>query len=240
MQIPLPLAVGLGLAACATAVPEHHLSADQEQAVASAEQLQASRQESQFRPGAGRSTTTGCRGKGDIGGACWTSDENPTEAHLRLAARLRSEAARHRAISKALVAAEERRCAGLPEEDRDESPFDHLEDIDSVQPLFGPAKGGASPPLLGATVRFRGRPGLTAAWLQRVMDCHLARTDALGHDLPDMPDCPMVPAAVRARVAAAGDGFAVDLSSEDPASAQEILRRAQRLLTREEPPDAQR
>jgi hypothetical protein len=235
------VAVGavVGLLACATTVPEHHLSADQEQTVATADQAQAARQESEFRPGAGRSTTTGCRGKGDLGGACWTSDENPTEAHLRLAARLRSEATHHRAISRALVIAEEKKCSGLSEDDRDESPFDHLEDIESVQPLLGAAKT-APPPLLGATVQFRGRPGLSAAWLQRVMDCHLARTDALGHDLPDMPDCPMVPAAVRARVRAAGDGFAVDLTSDDPASAKEVLRRAQRLLAREEPPDAQR
>ncbi len=227
------LAVG-GLCACATTVPPNHGSVAQEQAIAAADQAQAARQAQEYRPGAGRVVTAGCRGKGDLGGACWSSDENPSASHLELAARLRSEAARHRAVSKALVAAEEKECAGLSEDDRDESPFDHVEDIDSVDRLNGP--DGAV--LLGATVRFRARPGMTVQWLQRVMDCHLARTDALGHDLPDMPDCPMVPAGEEARVRAEGDGFSVALSSKDPASAREILSRAQRLLARYQEPRA--
>jgi hypothetical protein len=70
---------------------------------------------------------------------------------------------------------------------------------------------------------------LTAEWLQRVVDCHIARNNALGNNMPEMAYCPLVPKGVTAKVASLGNGFAVTIESKDPASAQEVLRRAQAL-----------
>lgn len=34
-------------------------------------------------------------------------------------------------------------------------------------------------------------------WLERAISCHLARNAALGHEVPAMPDCPLVPRGAR-------------------------------------------
>lgn len=81
----------------------------------------------------------------------------------------------------------------------------------------------------GAVVTFRAVPGLTAEWLQRLVDCHLARNAARGHVVPEMPNCPLVPKGAAATVRSTGDGFAVSISSSDDATAREIRARAERL-----------
>lgn len=164
---------------------------------------------------------------------CWSSVENPTAGHLDVAEQHRRHAADHRAASVALRQAEARACGGVSARDRDMSPFEHREDIVSTGPLvLSEADARAKTPaerLLGATVKFRAVPGLSAEWLQRVVDCHLARNAALGHVVPEMPDCPLVPAGVQARVSPASDGFEIAVRADHPAVAREILARAQRL-----------
>ena len=83
--------------------------------------------------------------------------------------------------------------------------------------------------LVGATIVFRPVRGLSSAWLERVLDCHLARNESLGHDVPEMPTCPLVPAGVTVNVRPVGTAFAVDVRAEGEAEAQEVLRRAQLL-----------
>jgi len=60
------------------------------------------------------------------------------------------------------------------------SPFDHPEDIISVTPSKQSAASASKlmpvEHLTGAVVTFRAVPGMTAEWLQRVVDCHLARS----------------------------------------------------------------
>jgi hypothetical protein len=112
------------------------------------------------------------------------------------------------------------------------SPFMHRQDIASVQELVTKTTGGkaTSARQMGAVVVLRAVPGLTAQWLQRAVDCHLARNAALGHNVPEMPYCPLVPNGVAATVTATATGFAVEMRSDDPAVAHEILRRAQGLV----------
>ena len=171
---------------------------------------------------------------------CWTSTANPTAEHRRDAELHRKRAADHRAASLALRDAEGRACAGISESDRDESPFHHTEDITSIEPLsvyVGPSTGSAGPAqyprsarhLEGAVVEFRAVPGMTVEWLQRVVDCHLARNAALGHEVPEMSYCPLVPKGVEATVTSAHGGFAVTMRSPVPAVADEILRRSRAL-----------
>jgi hypothetical protein len=116
------------------------------------------------------------------------------------------------------------------------SPFLHSEDIEQVAPLNVrvPPVGDQGPTtgivFKGAVISFRPVRGLTQEWLQRVIDCHLARNEVLAHDLAEMPNCPLVPKGVSAQAKSAGDHFVVEVSSDEPATAQEIWRRAQRLV----------
>ena len=159
---------------------------------------------------------------------CWTTRND------RLVRSHRDAAAQHRAASAALRDAEATACAGISD-DRDVSPFEHRDDIARVESLTEPTsqgKAGSVSRNAGATVAVRALPGLTSEWLQRIVDCHLARNAALGHVVPEMPDCPLVPRGVEARVRPAGNGFAVDIRADDPDSAREILDRARRLIAR--------
>lgn len=164
--------------------------------------------------------------------ACWTSTINPTEQHRRDAEAHRRHAADHRAGSESLRRAEAQSCAGIAPDDRDTSPFDRVEDITAVAPhtvQVSTAKGSTTREA-GAIVTFRAVPGMTAEWLQRIVDCHVARNASLGHMVPEMPNCPLVPNGVQARVSSTGNGFAVVVQSNDVDIAQEILARATRLL----------
>ena len=69
---------------------------------------------------------------------CWTSVGHPTPETRQRAEMHRKMAADHRAASQTLRDAEARACVGIPERDRDESPFQHREDIEDVAPLYAP------------------------------------------------------------------------------------------------------
>lgn len=224
-RLPLIAALSL-LAACAARTPgasPHDMgSADHEQAADAAERTAAAHA-GQYDPEARRLVLCG-GGKGSH--PCWT---NPTEAHAQAARRHREMAADHRAASAALREAEARSCAGLDPASVDLSPFEQAAmDIASVEPLPLPL-GAAAPEVLGATVTVRAVEGLTAEWLQRAVDCHVARNAAVGHEMPEMPSCPLVPRRVTATVSSTGTGFAVAIRSDDPVAAADILARAKRL-----------
>ena len=190
------------------------------------------------RTGRRRLWRRGCRPAGgtppDLASdVCWTSLRNPTAVHLAAAQDHARRALDHRAASAALREAEARACIGIADADRDMSPFEHPEDIASVAPLT--LREADSPTKLpwertvGVIITFRAVEGMTAEWLQRVIDCHLARNASLGHMVPEMLNCPLVPRGVEAGVSSARDGFAVAIRSTDPSVTPEVLLRAQRL-----------
>lgn len=238
----LILPIALSALSCATTPGSrpHEMSAAQHEAAAQQVDAAASGHASQYDPTA---TVTRQRCVPVAGGArradvvvdpCWTSVTNPTDAHRREADEHRRHAADHRAGSAALREAEGRACAGIDPDDRDISPFEHTDDIAGVAPLRVPEASGWKVPrelMVGAVVTFRAVPGMTAEWLQRVVDCHLARNASLGHVVPEMPNCPLVPSGAIATVASTGNGFAVSIRSNHPATAKEILSRAPRLVT---------
>lgn len=133
---------------------------------------------------------------------CWSASRTAPDEHAVQAEEHRRIAAEHRAASAALRQAEASSCTTIAPDDRDIGPFAHVEDIAGVEPLYEMVTVNkmASPRLVGASVRFRPVPGLTRERLQQIVDCHLARNAALGHDSSRMPDCPLVPAGVRATV----------------------------------------
>lgn len=226
-----PLTVVLILAGCAASVPIHSMSAAGHAAAADREEASAADH-------AGKSTAgiehCGVPLVWGLENVCWASRVNPTAAHLREAAQHRELAAAHRAASTALRDAEARACSGISEEDRDVSPFAHREDIEGVEPLSMPlsAKSGGFR-AQGAAVRFRAVPGMTPEWLQRLVDCHLARNASMGHAMPEMSGCPLAVQGVTATVTSTGRGFAIQIRSDGAATALEIRRRAEALLPRQ-------
>ena len=65
--------------------------------------------------------------------------------------------------------------------------------------------------------------------LQRLVDCHIARASAMGHQMPEMEYCPLMLKGVSAKVTSEGGGFAVNVRATDDATIQEVVRRAQAL-----------
>ena len=209
----------------------HDMSTAQHEATAREEQAKTQTHAAQYDPNA-KATAQSCT---DLLGSavCWSSTTNPTKEHLESAEEHRRRAADHRAASQALRDAEARACAGISERDRDQSPFAHREDIAAVSPLYkadwGPGR------LEGAVVTFRAVPGMKAEWLQRIVDCHLARAASLGHVVSEMPYCPLVPKGVTATVRSAPAGFAVEIRAAHAEDAGEVWRRAETLAPARRP-----
>jgi hypothetical protein len=230
-QLACVTAIGCASTATQVPIPTHHLSAQRERSVARDEtraegvlERQAVLEDEPIQCGpliAGQS--------GDI---CWTAlkESGAAAEDLMKAAELRDAAARHRLISKELRDAEARACGGIAEADVVRSPFAHRTDIVDVEVVHGAAEAGRPPPVLGARVRFHHVGGLTAERLQHLVDCHIARNDALGNDVPEMSFDPLVPPGARATVIEIPHGYIVDVRSDDPVAAREIARRALALL----------
>ena len=216
------------LLACAAdpGTQPHDMSAAQHEAMAKQEDAASAGHEAQHDPNATASTTQ-CAGKG----GCWTSTSNPTSQHAEDAKHHHELAQKHRAASAALSSAEASACAGISDDDRDTSPFYHREDIESVAPLTEEVKTGkgVTKKQVGSTIVFRAVPGMTAEWLQRVVDCHMARAAAVGHEMPEMAYCPLELKGVKAKVTSTGTGFAVNVSADDASTITEIQKRAQAL-----------
>lgn len=226
--LALSVAVPALLLACGAdpGTKPHDMSTAQHEAMAKNEDAAAAAHADQHDPNAAEKTTT-CSGKG----GCWTSVSNPTTGHAEDARRHRDLAQKHRGASAALVEAEKTACGGLSDDDRDMSPFSRREDIQSVSDYTEEVKSGkgSTTKVVGSSVVFRAVPGLTAEWLQRVVDCHLARAAAVGHDMPEMPYCLLVPNGAKAKVVSAGNGFAVNVFADDAATILEIKKRAEAL-----------
>ena len=225
------------LAGCASQAAGTHpedMSAAQHDQHAAGQEREAAAHQSQFVASAS-TTQSGCSGAAahtDTIEPCWTSRANPTEEHAREAAEHRRVAAEHRQASQALRDAESRACAGISEADRDTSPFEHREDVVSVAPLYEQRLMGRTTMQqeAGVIVTVRAVPGLTVEWLQRLVDCHLARASAMGHEMAEMVHCPLVPRGVeRAVVTSAGGAFAVEIHANSDALA-EVRRRAASLV----------
>jgi hypothetical protein len=220
------VALTLGCAAAPGTQP-HDASAAQHEAMAAREERAAEAHAEQHDPKASTPIEE-CAGWG----GCWTSSRNPTAQHAEDAKKHRELAQKHRAAAAALAGAEASSCAGISDSDRDISPFYHREDIVSVSKLTEEVHSGKSVTKkeVGSTVVFRAVPGMTAEWFQRVVDCHVARATAVGHDMPEMSYCPLALKGVKAgRVTSTGSGFAVSISSDDPATVAEIQKRASAL-----------
>lgn len=145
----------------------------------------------------------------------WTNASLDESSRVSEARRLGTQ---RRRSSPELRAAEEQACSGLAEADRDASPFLHRADIIRVEPVER-----------GVRVRFRHVDGLTADWLEHLVECHLARDEVIGPDAPDTKDSPLAVQGATAHVAADAEGYVVEVRSDDSSGAEEIARRARAL-----------
>lgn len=229
--LALTTAVALGCGAPAGTQP-HAMSASEHEAAANQEAQQGRAHGEQFDPAA-KAAEENCSPARARGSVCWTAETNPTAGHGKDAAQHRELAAKHRAASDALRSAEASACSGISEEDRDVSPFMHGADIRAVSPLQEEVKTGkvTSSRVAGAEVVFNAVPGMTTEWLQRLVDCHLARNASIGHEAAaaEMPYCPLTLRGAQARVRSVGDGFAVAIRADDVETSNEILKRAKSL-----------
>jgi hypothetical protein len=222
----------IALAACAsTPIPATtEAAAAQHDQVAARDDHAAAHQVEKYDPAA-RQTKMRCTGRAPGGEAevevCWTSEVNPTADHLKKAQRLHALAEEQRAASEKLRKAEVTACTGVSEIDKTMSPFSHPEDVSSVSPL---KTAGASPRPEGALITFRAIDGMTSQRLEKLVNCQLARNACLENGASEMAYCPLVLKNVKASVSPGGDGlFVITVRSDDPAIAQEILKRSEAL-----------
>jgi hypothetical protein len=125
-------------------------------------------------------------------------------------------------------------CAGLPDPDRQTSPFDRLEDIvyvEDVQTRSTMTKGAQRARLEGASITVRAARGLTREYLQRLVTCHLARNASMGFAIPEMAKCPLSVKGARANVDTVGTTFRVEIRGDSNESAEMISRRAKELAS---------
>lgn len=220
----LVLITGCASAPATGSVRPDEMSAAAHEAQAREADKAAAWHQRQYDPYAGRPTTP-CvpNAGGSLNEPCFQQVANPTAEHLRAAEMLRKHAAEHRVASKVLRDAETRACAGVASEDRDLSPFFHREYIVRVEPLREPAT-------VGARVVFRPTEGMTPEYLQRLIDCQIARNAALGDEALGLEDDPLGLPQVKAQALRVWDGIAIEVRSAKPETALRILARANALV----------
>lgn len=233
MAFALPLFLFAG---CASSGTEPHAMTSSEHEAAAKREEALAREHEKLRDPAETALPIGisssyvsCPGYSAI--ACygaWTSVRSPSERHLSDARWHIEQASQHRAASQALRAAEGSACQNVPEGERDISPFYHREDIVSARP-FAEGMGLGGQRTVGAEVVFAALPAMTAEWLQRVVDCHLARNAVIADVQKTMTYCPLAVPHVKATVRSLGSSFAVDITSSDETSVKEIVTRANAL-----------
>jgi hypothetical protein len=224
MRTLLSSALALAFVGCAS-TSKPAVSAEQHDQNAASDEARAKQEDQRYDPDAtetiSRCGPTGITGVSNLDaiseGPCWSAHINPTSKHHAQAVKLRKAAAKQRAASQALRDAEAVACSGLTDADRDESPFIHAEDIAAV----------TTDPGNGATVVFKPLTGMTVPWLKKLIKCHTARAAALGYQVPEMSDSPLVLQGITTAVTQQSQGIAVEIRSTSKATALEIVHRAE-------------
>jgi hypothetical protein len=116
-------------------------------------------------------------------------------------------------------------CAGVPEDAGSQGLFPYRDEIERVEPYKVEVSSKEPARLAGATLVLRAEPGLTAEWLERLLECHLARRVPC----PDGESCPLEVGPLHVDARSAGPTFIVDVRARDPETAREALRRARAL-----------
>ena len=120
-------------------------------------------------------------------------------------------------------------CRGVPQEQWSAEELTRQQDIKAVQEIKaeGPvSETETTTERAGARILLRAQPGVTAEWLQRIAECHMARVAASS----PATQSPLDVKGASVTVQTVGDGFAVDITSTDRVVAKQIFARARALV----------
>jgi hypothetical protein len=123
-------------------------------------------------------------------------------------------------------------CIGIADADRYVSLFtnrQYLLAVDEIRREESMVESVTPDPRSGARVLLAAMPGVTAEWLQRIGECHIAQIAASAY-LLGVVGSPLDVTGAEVRVRSVGDAFEVDITSYDWKAGREILRRARALL----------
>lgn len=120
-------------------------------------------------------------------------------------------------------------CAGIPDAQARTSLTDLRADVDVVEAA---RETSMTKPFLsrsvGADIHVRATPGMTAQWLARLVECHMA-TELVGAACTSS-ECPLGLARVTISVSPTATGFTLAIRSNDPDVAREVARRSELLF----------
>lgn len=131
----------------------------------------------------------------------------------------------------------ERACYGVPASQWDGSPLlaaQTLRGVQEIKPETPVSEAETVVPRAGARLLLRATPGMTAEWMQRIAECHMAQVAAAPPWT--LTSSPLDVKGAMVAVQSSGDGFTVDITSPDVKVARDILNRAKALV----PPPAPR
>jgi hypothetical protein len=118
-------------------------------------------------------------------------------------------------------------CVGVPEIAINGSPLTNPDDVRAVQeikPDQPVSETETVVPRGGARILLRAQPGMTAEWLQRIAECHMAKVAVASPTM--LTTSPLDVKGALVSVQSTGNGFSVDITSPDVRIAREILTRA--------------
>jgi hypothetical protein len=121
-------------------------------------------------------------------------------------------------------------CVGVPEIEANGSPLVNPNDVRAVQeikPDTPVSETETVVPRGGARILLRAQPGMTAEWLQRIAECHMAKVAVSSPTT--LTASPLDVKGALVSVQSTGNGFSVDITSPDFKVAKEILSRSRAL-----------
>jgi len=101
--------------------------------------------------------------------------------------------------------------------------------VDEIKPEESMVESLTPDQRAGARILLAAGPGVTAEWLERIGECHIAENAARGYP-QGATLSPLDVKGAAVHVSSVGDGFAVDITSYNWKAAREILTRARALL----------
>ncbi len=114
-------------------------------------------------------------------------------------------------------------CAGVSDASLDKTLAELRANVEGVEPLRE-VHAKLTPRLIGATVRVRATPGMTAEWLGRALQCDAARSGPSASCSPE--GCPLVPDGASMDVTSTPTGFAIAVRARELSLALAIHERA--------------
>jgi hypothetical protein len=124
-------------------------------------------------------------------------------------------------------------CAGIPDSERDHPSALQPPELEGVRSAMGERRyiKFTRPELRGAELLVRPDRGISKQWLTRVVRCHVAYHDVAGSSLQESSPDPLVVNQPEITVDETDTCFVIRIKGSSKAEGEEILARAQRLVS---------